>query len=316
MRIVCCVFAIIVTNLLYVVNGNYNSSGDSGILWNTLSTTNTVSYTTMKLRPIFNCINREISCSGHGDCTYMDICKCDKNYFGPNCELASCFSKTALDPTVCSGHGSCVKHDYCDCNSGYAGAACDIHDSTEIGLSIVSPGESCLVIHRSNKTLPSGVYWTGTLSNPFRVFCDMEDTDSNGLAGWTLFQRRDNLDAGVDFWNTWDEYKNGFGNLWGSFWLGNTRLHETTDSQQHSLRVQFLNHDTWYHVDYGQFHIGSEDVSFNLTVGSYSVSPAGDSMTFHNGRPFSTINKNDNTCATEYHGAYWFADCHASNCKF
>ncbi|XP_071790441.1 ficolin-1-like [Asterias amurensis] len=62
----------------------------------------------------------------------------------------------------------------------------------------------------------SGVY-TVSLPNSqelLDVNCEMIDT-----TGWLVFQRR--LNGSVNFTRNWNEYKRGFGNLQGEFWLGN-----------------------------------------------------------------------------------------------
>ena len=51
-----------------------------------------------------------------------------------------------------------------------------------------------------------------------QVFCD-QTTDGGG---WTLFQRR--IDGSVNFFQDWDSYKNGFGQLQNEFWLGNENV--------------------------------------------------------------------------------------------
>ena len=59
-------------------------------------------------------------------------------------------------------------------------------------------------------------------SQPFKVQCDM---DTRG-GGWTYVMRR--FDGSQDFYLNWTDYKDGFGNLEGEFWLGLKHLHELT----------------------------------------------------------------------------------------
>ncbi|NXO66380.1 FCN2 protein, partial [Phainopepla nitens] len=66
---------------------------------------------------------------------------------------------------------------------------------------------------------------------PIEVLCEM-DTEGGG---WTVIQRRQ--DGSVDFNRTWNEYKEGFGDLNGEFWLGNDNIHRMTSQGDYSLRI-------------------------------------------------------------------------------
>ncbi|OWF39938.1 Ficolin-3 [Mizuhopecten yessoensis] len=71
----------------------------------------------------------------------------------------------------------------------------------------------CLALLDTGST-QSGVYnipVTGTDRTP--VWCDM-DTDGGG---WTVFQRR--IDGATDLYRGWDEYRDGFGDVYHEFWL-------------------------------------------------------------------------------------------------
>ena len=55
---------------------------------------------------------------------------------------------------------------------------------------------------------------------------------------------------------------------------------------------------------------------YTLHVGRYSGT-GGDSLSYHNGGPFSTLDKDnddsDANCARKYKGGRWYKDCHHSN---
>ena len=105
--------------------------------------------------------------------------------------------------------------------------------------------------------------------------CDM--TTEGG--GWTVFQRR--LDGSVDFFQGWESYKNGFGDLNGEFWLGNDYLHCLTASADVMLRVDMEDFDdNITYAEYTTFQVADEADKYRITIGGYNGT-AGDSM---NGR--------------------------------
>ena len=100
----------------------------------------------------------------------------------------------------------------------------------------------------------------------FDVPCDMETTPGRG---WTIFQRR--VDGSEDFYRNWTDYKSGFGNLSGEFWLGLDKIHRLTVSGQNVLRVDlesFENEKAY--AFYESFYVGNESEAYLLNVGNYS----------------------------------------------
>lgn len=84
-----------------------------------------------------------------------------------------------------------------------------------------------------------------------------------------MFQRR--RDGSVDFYQAWNEYKNGFGNLNGEFWLGLDKIHRLTVHGDYKLRVDLedLEGNKAY-AEYSSFGVASEKVKYVLSLGSYS----------------------------------------------
>uniref|UniRef100_A0AAY5KMZ9 Fibrinogen C-terminal domain-containing protein n=1 Tax=Esox lucius TaxID=8010 RepID=A0AAY5KMZ9_ESOLU len=150
----------------------------------------------------------------------------------------------------------------------------------------------------------------------FQVFCDMT-TDGGG---WTVIQRRE--DGAVNFFRAWDAYRDGFGKITGEHWLGLKRMHALTIQANYELRIDLEDFEnSTAFAQYGAFGVGlfsvdPDEDGYPLTIADYSGT-AGDSMLKHNGMKFTTKDQDndhsENNCASFYHGAWWYRNCHTSN---
>ncbi|XP_019640753.1 PREDICTED: ficolin-1-like [Branchiostoma belcheri] len=156
------------------------------------------------------------------------------------------------------------------------------------------------------------IYPDGGGKSPVHVYCDM-DTDGGG---WTLFQKRQ--DGSVNFYQDWQAYKTGFGDLIGEFWLGNDHLHRLTAQDVYELRVDLEDFEgNTAYAKYNIFRVEDEVHKYRLTVDGYSGT-AGDGMTAHHDMFFSTWDRDNDIhdtddCAETYKGAWWYSSCHESN---
>lgn len=128
---------------------------------------------------------------------------------------------------------------------------------------------------------------------------------------WTYVIRRQ--DASFHFNRNWQEYKLGFGDPAGTFFIGLERLHGLTSggTPQELLIIlsDFKNQKRYAHYDH--FRIGSEDENYTLKqLGNYS-GDAGDGLRHHLGKAFSTYDRDNNevkikNCAKLYQGGWWY----------
>ncbi|XP_078583776.1 angiopoietin-2-like [Branchiostoma floridae x Branchiostoma japonicum] len=168
--------------------------------------------------------------------------------------------------------------------------------------------DDCAEYHSSGITT-SGVYRIGLLPADVEAYCDMDTAGD----GWTVIQRRQ--DGSVPFNRNWEEYKLGFGNKSGEYWLGNENIHLLTNQKNYSLRIDLIDwNDESAYAEYGTFRVSGESDGYRLHISGYSGT-ASDSMRRNNGGRFSTVDR-DNDASSSYHcsqthgqGGWWFQAC-------
>ncbi|KAM9392083.1 tenascin isoform 2-T2 [Pholidichthys leucotaenia] len=154
------------------------------------------------------------------------------------------------------------------------------------------------------------IYLGGDENQPLQVYCDMS-TDGGG---WIVFLRRQS--GKVEFFRNWKNYTGGFGDMNDEFWLGLSNLHKITAGGQYELRVDLRDKGEMAYAQYDKFSVSEPRTRYKVHVGGYSGT-AGDSMTYHYGRPFSTYDHDNDiavtNCALSYKGAFWYKNCHRVN---
>ncbi|EDW57942.2 uncharacterized protein Dvir_GJ17863 [Drosophila virilis] len=148
--------------------------------------------------------------------------------------------------------------------------------------------------------------------DPFSVSCDSKYAGS----GWIVIQRR--INGSVNFNRGWDDYKAGFGDLRGEFFIGLEKLHKLTQSQPHELYISledFQNQTRF--ARYSDFVIGNEAELYKIKMLGDFTGNVADSFNYHKDKNFSTPDKdNDVTtgnCALSYESGWWFYDCYNCN---
>ena len=139
---------------------------------------------------------------------------------------------------------------------------------------------------------------------------------SNG--GWTVILRRKaDVSKQVNFTRTWNDYNNT------KFWYGLKNIHCLTSRQQVDLQIE-IKYGSGLQVIYiyNHFVVDGPENNFTLHIGQLQQpSPGHDNMNYHNGRPFSTYDRDNDgwsggNCAQSsnnvhggHGGGWWFGYC-------
>jgi len=128
-----------------------------------------------------------------------------------------------------------------------------------------------------------------------------------------------NIDGSGFFNRSWDEFKVGFNETSGNYWLGNEVLSQLTLNSRYKLRVdlQARDNNSWYYAEYSTFIVCGESRNYELLVSMYQGN-AGDGLAYHTRMPFTTYDRdndpwrnsryNDN-CAAWNGGGFWYRAC-------
>jgi len=129
---------------------------------------------------------------------------------------------------------------------------------------------------------------------------------------------------GSDFFNrSWAEFKVGFKDSSGNFWLGNDLLHQLTTSSRYKLRFDLQSINTkWYYAEYSTFNVSSEASNYTIRVSGYSGNSYGDGFSWSDGMMFTTYDRDNDrwdyspdkrNCAVAYGGGFWYNSCTLAN---
>ncbi|KAM9313892.1 microfibril-associated glycoprotein 4-like isoform 1-T1 [Pholidichthys leucotaenia] len=130
----------------------------------------------------------------------------------------------------------------------------------------------CDDIYRHDNTSASGVYtiYPGGPTTPLHVYCDM-DTDGGR---WTVFLKR--IDGSENFFRPWKNYKTGFGNVAGEYWLGLENIFLLTMRKENELRVDMEDWEgSQAFAEYSSISVWPEHSGYELHLGSFTGGPAG-----------------------------------------
>ncbi|XP_058464738.1 angiopoietin-related protein 2-like [Malaya genurostris] len=143
-------------------------------------------------------------------------------------------------------------------------------------------------------------------NRPFNAFC--EQSEFGG--GWMVIQKRQ--DGSVNFNRSISDYRNGFGNVRGEYWLGLEKLNQLTRRSNYQLLIlmeDFYNQK--YHAWYNYFKVDSKAAGYRLRIGSF-LQGTGDALSVYNNEVFVTYDMSLSYayCARQRGGGFWHYGCY------
>ncbi|XP_041373593.1 uncharacterized protein LOC121386672 [Gigantopelta aegis] len=143
---------------------------------------------------------------------------------------------------------------------------------------------------------------------PLRAYCDIEDKET----AWLVIQRKSN--GSLNFNKTWNEYRDGFGEIDSDYWLGNNDIHRITQQGQYELQIDLeTNTAERKHVTYDTFYVASEKSNFELKVIGFH-GDIKDSLSPSNGMRFVTYDMGRYfNCDDPEVSGFWIINCFSLN---
>ncbi|XP_054051820.1 angiopoietin-2 isoform X3 [Rissa tridactyla] len=173
--------------------------------------------------------------------------------------------------------------------------------------------KDCAEAYKSG-LITSGIY-TLTVPNTAqekKAYCDME----TGGGGWTVIQRRE--DGSVDFHRTWKEYKMGFGDPAGEYWLGNEFVSQLTNQKRYVLKIHLKDWEgNEAYSLYDHFSLANEELKYRIYLKGLTGTAGKISSISQPGNDFSTKDADNDKCICKCSqmltGGWWFDACGPSN---
>jgi len=123
------------------------------------------------------------------------------------------------------------------------------------------------------------------------------------------------------FNRSWAEYKVGFNDSRGNYWLGNDLLSQLTLTGRYKLKfdLQSRRNGNWYYAEYSTFIVLSESSKYRLEVSGYQGNAGYDALRKQNAMAFTTVDrdndqKSSGNCAVRWGGGWWYKDCYTLGC--
>ena len=132
-----------------------------------------------------------------------------------------------------------------------------------------------------------------------------------------LLQRK--IDPNATFNRNWTEFKNGFRDSSGNFWLGNEKIHQLTINGSCGLRINFnlSSSNQSQFVEYTDFQIANESDNYQILSADLlnrSSNIVVDALYNRLRKKFTTIDSTKAStsttisCASKYQAGFWYGD--------
>jgi len=145
------------------------------------------------------------------------------------------------------------------------------------------------------------------------------DVNECSVANCVPLLIQQNVRVSTFFGRSWAEFKVGFDDSRGNYWLGNELLSQLTANNSYKLRfdLQSRSNSNWYYAEYSTFRVLSETDNYRLQVAGYSGNAGRDSFApHHNGTMFTTYDRDNDrrssvNCAVATGGGFWYNNCYS-----